>query len=97
MSPFSQHVFFFRREVQSPNSLGSFSSNSDSTVHFLGEALLRAREEAEQPLRADNVFSHLDLKHQSLSHFPMVNFFRFFPKKGWIVVKLVHGYSGFAI
>eukprot|EP00434_Breviolum_minutum_P015934 symbB.v1.2.014045.t1/scaffold999.1/size145731/9 len=47
--------------VQSPNSLGSFSSNSDSTVHFLGEALLRAREEAEQPLRADNVFDHFTM------------------------------------
>lgn len=36
-------------QVVSPQSLGSFSSNSDSTVHFLGEALLRAQQEAEHP------------------------------------------------
>ncbi|CAL1164996.1 unnamed protein product [Cladocopium goreaui] len=41
--------------VHSPSSLGSFSS--DSTVHVLGEALLRAREEGEHPTRAGNVFS----------------------------------------
>eukprot|EP00435_Cladocopium_sp_Y103_P011632 s3868_g3.t1 len=47
--------------VHSPNSLGSFSS--DSTVHVLGEALLRAREEAEHPMssRAGNVFSHFTM------------------------------------
>jgi hypothetical protein len=42
-------------QVHSPSSLGSFSS--DSTVHVLGEALLRAREEGEHPTRAGNVFS----------------------------------------
>lgn len=41
-------------QVHSPSSLGSFSS--DSTVHVLGEALLRAREEGEHP-RAGHVFS----------------------------------------
>ena len=43
-------------QVHSPSSLGSFSS--DSTVHVLGEALLRAREEGEHPMSTrGNVFS----------------------------------------
>lgn len=38
-------------QVNSPGSFGSFSSNSDSAVGFLGEALLRA-EAASQAARA---------------------------------------------